>query len=67
MKKTAKLRLSRETLRLLSSPDLEWARGQAPTTFPGCRTYTCPTNTCVVTCGGTCDPNACWPTTTFYC
>ena len=67
MKKTAKLRLSRETLRLLSSPDLAQVQGQAPTTFPGCRTYTCPTNTCVVTCGGTCDPNACFPTTTFYC
>jgi len=68
MKRTAaKLKLNRETVRLLDSQDLAQVQGQAPTTFPGCRTYACPTNTCVVSCGGTCDPNACWPTTTLYC
>lgn len=68
MKRTAaKLKLNRETVRMLTSQDLAQVQGQAPTTIPGCRTYTCATNTCVVTCGGTCNPNQCWPTTTFYC
>lgn len=68
MKRTAKLKLNRETVRLLTQSDLGQVQGQAPTTFPGCRTYTCVTNnSCVVSCGGTCEPNQCWPTTTLYC
>ncbi len=62
MKRTAKLKLSRETLRLLDPSDLAHAQGQAPTTLIGCRTQTCN-----FTCDGTCEPNVCFPTTTFYC
>jgi hypothetical protein len=62
MKRTAKMKLRRETLRLLNHQDLEQAHGQTLTlTNIGCRTYTC-----YVSCGGTCDP-ACFPTTTFNC
>ncbi|HEX6898149.1 MAG TPA: hypothetical protein VF789_00475 [Thermoanaerobaculia bacterium] len=62
MKKVAKLKLNRETLRLLTTSDLTQAHGQAPTTLPRCLSYTCD-----ISCAGTCDPNACFPTTTFYC
>jgi hypothetical protein len=63
MKKVAKLKLNRETLRLLDPADLTQAHGQQPTTLIGCRTV----YTCNISCAGTCDPNACFPTTTFYC
>ena len=63
MKRTAKLKLSRETLRLLDPSDLAQAQGQQPTTLIGCRTQ----YTCNISCNGTCDPGACFPTTTFYC
>jgi hypothetical protein len=64
MKRTAKLKLHRETLRLLDPSDLEQAHGQTLTAYTniGCRTYTCN-----ISCGGTCEPGACFPTTTFYC
>lgn len=62
MKKTAKLKLSRETVGLLNATDLTQAQGQQPTTLIGCRTLTCH-----FSCGGTCDINCVAPTTTLYC
>ena len=60
MKKTAKLKLSRETLRLLDASDLEHAQGQGISVAP---TY----GSCFISCNPTCRPAVCLTTTTNFC
>lgn len=59
MRKTAKLKLNRETVRLLDAQDLEQAQGQGPSVVP-----TGPT--CAYSCGGSCQIYICL-TRTDYC
>ena len=65
MKKTAKLKLSRETLRLLDPSDLEQAQGQAPTVV--CPSVTPTRGSCFISCNPTCQPAVCLTTTTNFC
>jgi hypothetical protein len=66
MKKTAKLKLSRETLRLLDASDLERAQGQASTVITGCSSVVPTGATCAHSCGGSCQIYICL-TRTDYC
>jgi hypothetical protein len=63
MRKTAKLKLSRETLRQLDASDLEQAQGQATTVCPS---ITPTADSCVISFGGSCQIYICL-TRTDYC
>jgi hypothetical protein len=66
MKKTAKLKLSRETLGLLDASALEQAQGQASTVVTGCPSLAPTNDSCVNTCGVSCQVYICL-TRTNYC
>ena len=67
MKKTAKLKLSRETLRQLDASDLEQAQGQATTVPTVCISVTPTRGSCYISCTPTCQPAVCLTTTTDFC
>ena len=65
MKRTAKLKLGRETLRLLDGSDLERAQGQATTVLTVCPSVTPTRGSCYISCNPTCQPAICLTTTDF--
>jgi hypothetical protein len=66
MKKTAKLKLSRETLGLLDASALEQAQGQATTVITACPSVVPTGASCAYSCGGSCQVYICL-TRTDYC
>jgi hypothetical protein len=66
MKKTAKLKLSRETLGLLDASALEQAQGQGQATTALCPSLAPTNDSCLHSCGGSCQVYICL-TRTNYC